>query len=188
METEVKDGIGDSMSIDSKGEGSSGLKVAQVELDRETQDLPKYLLGKSYFDCKEYDRAAYVLDDSQSLKSKFLRLYSKYLVGEKRKEEDGEEILGTSNFEGSISNSGPTDTERTPNKEVGGIIQELEDLATDQSSDAFILYLYIPLTHSNKDSEPHEYETTKQTMRSNHYSSASDGAHISGAHGKNSPP
>jgi hypothetical protein len=96
METEVKDGFGESMSIDSKGEGTSGLNLPQVELDRETQDLPKYLLGKSYFDCKEYDRAAYVLDDCQSLKSKFLRLYSKYLVGEKRKEEDNEEILGIS--------------------------------------------------------------------------------------------
>jgi len=30
-----------------------------------------------------------------------------------------------------------------PNKETRGIIQELEDLATDEMSDAFILYLYL---------------------------------------------
>lgn len=138
METEVKDGTGEVMSIDS---GQSGTKPSQIEIDRETQDLPKYLLGKSYFDCKEYDRAAFTLNGCQSLKSKFLRLYSKYLVGEKRKEEDGEEILGIWCFGLMI---GPLDTERMPNKEVDGIIQELEDLAQD-SSDAFILYLY-PLT------------------------------------------
>ena len=38
---------------------------------------------------------------------------------------------------------GPSDAERMPNQEIPGIIQELEDLATDETSDAFILYLYL---------------------------------------------
>ena len=66
------------MSIDSSGDGIMVGQQSQVVL--ETQDLPKYLLGKSYFDCKEYDRAAFVLAGCQSFKSKFLRLYSKFLV------------------------------------------------------------------------------------------------------------
>jgi len=74
-------GAGQVMSIDSLGEGSAfGHKVSQKEIDLEMQDLPRYLLGKSYFDCKEYDRAAFALNGCQSLKSKFLRLYSKFLV------------------------------------------------------------------------------------------------------------
>jgi Anaphase promoting complex subunit 8 / Cdc23 len=70
----------ESMLIDSSSKTSPLTKASQNELEREAQDLPKYFLGKSYFDCKEYERVAFVLKDCQSLKSKFLRLYSKYLV------------------------------------------------------------------------------------------------------------
>jgi anaphase-promoting complex subunit 8 len=65
------------MSIDSSQEVP---RLSQKEVDLEGQDLPTYLLGKSYFDCKEYDRAAFALKDCQSSKSKFLRLYSTFLV------------------------------------------------------------------------------------------------------------
>lgn len=58
--------------------GTKGLSVEEKQ--REARDLPKYLLGKSYFDCKEYARAAHLLKGCQSMKSNFLRLYSKYLV------------------------------------------------------------------------------------------------------------
>src|SRR5579862_2946323 len=61
-----------------EGRGTRRLNVEEKQ--REARDLPKYLLGKSYFDCKEYARAAHLLKGCQSLKSNFLRLYSKYLV------------------------------------------------------------------------------------------------------------
>jgi anaphase-promoting complex subunit 8 len=78
MDLENVSGPDQSMSIDS---ASAGVAAGQQsEVDLETRDLPKDLLGKSYFDCKEYDRAAFVLRGCQSLKSKFLRLYSKFLV------------------------------------------------------------------------------------------------------------
>ena len=78
MDLEAVGNPDQSMSIDSAGGGMS--VGQQSEVDLETQDLPRYLLGKSYFDCKEYDRAAFVLTGCQSVKSKFLRLYSKFLV------------------------------------------------------------------------------------------------------------
>ena len=78
MDLEAVRGLDQSMPIDSAGVGMTAAPQSEFEL--ETQDLPRYLLGKSYFDCKEYDRAAFVLTDCQSLKSKFLRLYSKFLV------------------------------------------------------------------------------------------------------------
>jgi anaphase-promoting complex subunit 8 len=39
-----------------------------------------YLLAKSYFDCREYKRAAHVLRDQNAKKSVFLRCYALYLV------------------------------------------------------------------------------------------------------------
>ena len=39
-----------------------------------------YLLAKSYFDCREYRRAAHVLRDQTGKKSVFLRCYALYLV------------------------------------------------------------------------------------------------------------
>lgn len=39
-----------------------------------------YLLAKSYFDCREYRRAAHALQDQTSKKSVFLRCYALYLV------------------------------------------------------------------------------------------------------------
>lgn len=39
-----------------------------------------YLLAKSYFDCREYRRAAHVLRDQIGRKSLFLRSYALYLV------------------------------------------------------------------------------------------------------------
>lgn len=69
-----------------------------------------------------------------------------------------------------ILNVGPSDGERISNKEIPGVIQELEDLATDQASDAFTLYLYpLPYVKINIDWERHEYEIIKQKMHFNHY-------------------
>jgi hypothetical protein len=39
-----------------------------------------FSLARSYFELKEYERAAYVLKESPCLKSQFLRLYSLFLV------------------------------------------------------------------------------------------------------------
>ncbi|XP_043288679.1 cell division cycle protein 23 homolog isoform X1 [Venturia canescens] len=47
-----------------------------------------YMLAKSYFDLREYDRAAYFLEDCKTPKSRFLYLYSRYLSGEKKKIND----------------------------------------------------------------------------------------------------
>jgi anaphase-promoting complex subunit 8 len=76
MDAEVLNAAAESMPIDSP----SPAKLSQDEVNRETHDQSRYLLAKSYFDCKEYDRAAFALLGCQSMKSKFLRLYSKFLV------------------------------------------------------------------------------------------------------------
>lgn len=55
--------------------------VAAEEYDYDLMDSDFYLLAKSYFDCREYRRAAHVLRDQTSKKAIFLRCYSLYLVG-----------------------------------------------------------------------------------------------------------
>lgn len=45
-----------------------------------TAEYDTYLMAKTFFDLKEYDRCAAILEKCESNKSRFLRLYSKYLV------------------------------------------------------------------------------------------------------------
>ena len=49
------------------------------------EELDVYLVGKSYFDVKEYDRCAFYLRKCVSAKVRFLYLYSRYLSIEKKK-------------------------------------------------------------------------------------------------------
>ncbi|KYQ58793.1 Cell division cycle protein 23 like protein [Trachymyrmex zeteki] len=59
---------------------------AKVPEISEAEDI--YTLAKTYFDLKEYDRAAYFTMDCVSPKIRFLHLYSRYLSGEKKKIDD----------------------------------------------------------------------------------------------------
>ena len=47
----------------------------------------RYLLAKTYFDLREYKRAASTLEHECDAKSTFLRCYAKYLAGERAREE-----------------------------------------------------------------------------------------------------
>ncbi|KAL1124396.1 hypothetical protein AAG570_001025 [Ranatra chinensis] len=51
----------------------------------DSEEYDTYLLAKSYFDLKEYDRCAYQTDKCTSPCTKFLNLYSRYLSLEKKK-------------------------------------------------------------------------------------------------------
>ncbi|KAL1308656.1 hypothetical protein AAHE18_17G122700 [Arachis hypogaea] len=73
--------------------GVSYVATPVMEED-ELVDGDFYLLAKSYFDCREYKRAAHVLRDQTGRKSVFLRCYALYLAGEKRKEEEMIELEG----------------------------------------------------------------------------------------------
>lgn len=60
--------------------GVSYVSTPVPEDDSEAVDSDFYLLAKSYFDCREYRRAAHVLRDQCCKKALFLRCYSLYLV------------------------------------------------------------------------------------------------------------
>jgi hypothetical protein len=53
---------------------------ADPRLIDDVQDIEKYCLAKSYFDLKEYLRAAHALENCEGSKAVFLRCYSRFLV------------------------------------------------------------------------------------------------------------
>ncbi|KAL5061817.1 hypothetical protein RYX36_023554 [Vicia faba] len=93
-------------------------------------DTDFYLLAKSYFDCREYKRAAHVLRDQIGRKSLFLRCYALYLAGEKRKEEEMIEL------------EGPLGKSNAGNQELVSLEKELSTLRKNGTIDPFCLYLY----------------------------------------------
>jgi hypothetical protein len=52
--------------------------ISEWEIEKSEQDL--FEMGKSYFETKELERCHEILGRCKSKKSKFLRLYSRYLV------------------------------------------------------------------------------------------------------------
>ncbi|GAB4845596.1 anaphase-promoting complex component apc8 [Ancistrocladus abbreviatus] len=100
------------------------------EDDEDVGDSDCYLLAKSYFDCKEYRRAAHVLRDQSGRKAVFLRCYALYLAGEKRKEEEMIEL------------EGPLGKSDTVNRELVSLERELSALRKKGTIGPFGLYLY----------------------------------------------
>ncbi|KAL8118281.1 anaphase-promoting complex subunit 8 [Apium graveolens] len=98
--------------------------------DNEEMDTDFYLLAKSYFDCREYRRAAHVLRDQTGKKAFFLRCYALYLAGEKRKEEEIIEL------------EGPLGKSEALNQELVSLERELSVLRKNGTIDSFGLYLY----------------------------------------------
>ncbi|GJU27870.1 anaphase-promoting complex subunit 8 [Tanacetum coccineum] len=107
--------------------------VSTPVLDEESEcnvDSDFYLLAKSYFNCREYRRAAHVLKDQVGKKDLFLRCYALYLAGEKRKEEETIEL------------EGPLGKSDAVNSELVSVEQELSAVRKNGTIDPFGLYLY----------------------------------------------
>lgn len=58
---------------------------SRSNMEIEDDDEETYLMAKSYFDLKEYDRCHYFTADCHSPRATFLHFYSSYLSGEKKK-------------------------------------------------------------------------------------------------------
>lgn len=85
-----------------------------------------YMLGKGLFDCRQYRRAASVLEGLQTPHARFLRLYSIFLAGEKRKDEERHEL---------------GDMTEPANMELDSLRDELTELRATQKLDAHLWYL-----------------------------------------------
>lgn len=119
----------------------------------EAAELPQFLLAKSYFDVREYDRSSAVLANCRSVKSRFLHLYARYIAGEKRRDEESEMILG------------PLDSAATANRELQGISTSLQEIISTKNregevdgeewgeEDGWLLYLYGVVLLKQKNTE-----------------------------------
>ncbi|XP_058084828.1 anaphase-promoting complex subunit 8 [Magnolia sinica] len=110
--------------------GVSYIGTPVLEEEQDDVEIDYFLLAKSYFDCREYRRAAHVLRDQIGKKAIFLRCYALYLAGEKRKEEEMIEL------DGSLGKSD------TVNNELVSLERELSALRKSGAIDSFGLYLY----------------------------------------------
>lgn len=92
------------------------------------------MLAKAHFNMREYSRAAYVLQSIKDLHQHqaalFLRLYSAYLAGEKRREEEAMEVAD------------PVEKCQVKNHELKMIEEHLASLYGRKLLDGMNLYLY----------------------------------------------
>lgn len=98
---------------------SSG--IAEKEYD-------DYYLAKSYFDLREYDRAAYFTRNCESPVPLFLRFYSTYMAREKKRLDS---ITDNSN----LNDSGYI-------KDLSDLLAQLKSLHSQRKLDGYCLYIY----------------------------------------------
>ncbi|KAK3096228.1 hypothetical protein FSP39_024698 [Pinctada imbricata] len=91
-------------------------------------DYDKYTLAASYFDLKEYDRAAFFVQDCWSPKAYFLHMYGRYLADEKRKIDNASDSIGP-----------PSKLE---NETLNTLKTELSKRYNTKELDGYCIYLY----------------------------------------------
>ena len=116
-----------SMGMDSASE-------AEAEESEEEQD--NIFLAKAYFDSNEFLRAAHVLRGARHHQGRFLRWYSLFLAGEKRKDERMLEEGGNG------SAAVPTGKPRAINEQLTVLLSELDGEAKANRLDGFGHYVY----------------------------------------------
>lgn len=113
-----------SLPIDSVEE--SAVDYVGVVVETHMQN-PTYILAKSFFDGRQYRRAAFTLRNLHTSQAKFLRMFATYLDGEKRKEEQRQELA---------------DWTEPLNSELDSLRSELTLLNKGSELDAHLFYLY----------------------------------------------
>lgn len=90
-------------------------------------ELAEYCLAKSYYDCKEYDRCAFIVQNCTSAVPKFMHLYAIYLSKEKKR------------IDNSLDNSS---SESAAAKDLTDLMVILNEEYNEQKLDGYALYLY----------------------------------------------
>lgn len=102
-------------------------KINAVE-SGDAQETETYILAKSYFDLKEYDRCAYFTQNCTSSRARFLHLYATYFSGEKKKHDNMTEATC------------PPDPAK--NAELKALLRTLQNDFAEKKLDGYGLYLY----------------------------------------------
>lgn len=121
-------------SEDHEMAGTSSDELVQEEESEHEQDL--VLLAKAYFDSNEFLRAAHTLRNAQAARGRFLRWYSLFLAGEKRKDE---EAMEESNI---AVTTAPTAKPRAVNEQLSTLHAELAPQAAAGRLDGYGFYVF----------------------------------------------
>ncbi|XP_070541258.1 cell division cycle protein 23 homolog [Ptychodera flava] len=109
---------------------SSPPTTTEEESTEFLEEFDQYTLAKSYFDLKEYDRAAYFVEKCKSSRAYFLHIYGRYLSGEKKKYDEMPDPLG------------PLEYADLKNESLRTLRIELSQKHSKGELDGFCLYLY----------------------------------------------
>ncbi|KAJ1723119.1 Anaphase-promoting complex subunit 8 [Coemansia erecta] len=101
---------------------------------QDASERDRVLLAKCLFDLREFDRAAYKLQDCTGPRAQFLRLYSQYLNRERHVDESRAKITGNATDQPSLSALGA-------DKDLISIRDELEQTESEGNLDPFGQYL-----------------------------------------------
>ncbi|XP_026468808.1 cell division cycle protein 23 homolog [Ctenocephalides felis] len=109
--------------------GLSSVPLDDVENSKPVKhdDRAAYILGRMYFQCQEYDRAANILEPCTDEKARFLYYYSKYTSAEKKKIDNLNEPTVSSAYNNNI------------HKELYNMLKLERET---NSLDGYCLYLY----------------------------------------------
>lgn len=138
-----------------KDKDSADFEYPPLELDQnEKEDEEKFFLAKTYFNCKEFQRAAYVLKDCKSGNALFFRLYSMLISIDKTTTEETDGSINISSLsllnKLEIADSMDADTVTSKDELLGSlntklskIVQESENYHSkaENKPNAFLYYL-----------------------------------------------
>lgn len=114
-------------SLSKETDGSlSEQERSKLQVDNEASWDPCYNLAKSYFETHQHQRAAHCLRKSTSSQARFLRMYSVFIFGEKKKDEERQQVADASEPE---------------NTELDQLKEELLTLKKQGALDAHLCYL-----------------------------------------------
>ncbi|KAG7661580.1 CDC23 [[Candida] subhashii] len=110
--------------------------------ENERLDQDTFLLAKMYFNCKEFDRAAHVLQNCHSGDAMFLRLYSILISVDKlaTEETDGSINIGFVNTNDEASENSTKETINSLNSRLSKVLLESEEFLK-QEENPFLYYL-----------------------------------------------
>lgn len=159
-----------SEALNGLAEDDEEFDFPQLELEPdEKKDQLSFMLAKNYFNCNEFERAAYVLRNCKSGNALFLRFYSMYIGIDKKasEESDGTANLGTlrGNKEGNIDDSERLrDLVDELNGKLATIVLEIEAFHRANPPNAFLHYL-VGMIYSKKNKAALAQESLFQSLR-----------------------
>lgn len=131
---------------------NKGMEIPAITMDEnEVLDYDKFIMARSYFNCKEFDRCSQVLNGCKSGNSLFLKLYCNLISIDKKncEETDGSVNLfqlpqgsntdNHNNDSDSIINQ--SNSSKDLNSKLSKIIQEITKFQESNKPNAFLYYL-----------------------------------------------